>query len=81
MGEHGRHTHLVPLRMAPNQRQRGLNRRAIGGPQYSGLWIPVHLPNGVEYEKVLDDASATLKSIARCMGAELNRGPGEGVGN
>ncbi len=42
--------------------------------RYSGRWIPIHLPFGVEYAEVLDGASATLKFIARCMGAEIRRG-------
>ena len=41
------------------------------GVRYNGLWIPIHLPSGVEYQQVLDTAAATLKAISRCMGAEL----------
>ena len=39
------------------------------GVQFNDLWIPVHLSEGVEYEAVLDGASATLESIGRIMGA------------
>ena len=38
--------------------------------RHSGPWIPVHLRTGAEYQAVLDDASETLKSIARAMGAD-----------
>ena len=67
----------TPLWFRCEWRQTSASAAAIAeelGVQHSSLWIPVHLQSGVEYEAVLDGASATLKSIARCMGAEF---PGE----
>ena len=46
--------------------------------QFNDLWIPVHLPKGVEYEEVLDSASATLKSIARIMRVSSTGGQDDG---
>ena len=74
----------TPIWFRCEWRQTSASAAAIAGElgvQHSGLWIPVHLPNGVEYEEVLEGASATLKSIASYMGAELPTGPGDGSGN
>lgn len=65
----------TPIWFRCEWRQTSASAAAIAeelGVQYSGLWIPVHLLDGVEYDDVLDGATATLKSIALCMGAEFN---------
>ena len=74
----------TPIWFRCEWRQTNASAAAIAeelGVQHNGLWIPVHLPNGVEYEEVLEGASATLKSIANYMGAELPGGPGAGGGD
>ena len=67
----------TPLWFRSEWRQTSASAAAIAeelGVQHSGRWIPIHLIEGVEYEEVLDGATATLKSIARFMGAEIPDG-------